>query len=64
MKMKCPTCQFENPQGMKFCGKCGTKMECICPKCNFPNPPDFSFCGKCGQDLNEPISEQSLPFDG
>jgi len=21
--MKCPNCEFENPEGMKFCGECG-----------------------------------------
>ena len=24
--MKCPKCQFENPQGQKFCGECGTRL--------------------------------------
>ena len=24
--MKCPKCQFENPEGMRFCGKCGHKL--------------------------------------
>jgi ribosomal protein L40E len=51
--MKCPKCQFENPNEMQFCGKCGGKFEKICPKCNFPNPFDFVFCGKRGYDLNE-----------
>ncbi len=55
--MKCPKCQFENPEGIQFCGKCGTKFEKICPQCNFSNPPEFEFCGKCGHDLAIP-SEQ------
>jgi class 3 adenylate cyclase/tetratricopeptide (TPR) repeat protein len=52
--MKCPSCQFENPEGMKFCGECGGKLEMICPKCHFSNPPQFKFCGGCGQDLVVP----------
>jgi class 3 adenylate cyclase len=24
--MKCPKCQFDNPDGMKFCGNCGTPL--------------------------------------
>ncbi len=52
--MKCPNCEFENPDGMKFCGECGAKLEKICPKCNFSNPLDFKFCGECGQDLRKP----------
>ena len=50
--MRCPQCEFENPEGMKFCGECGTKLERTCPKCNFINPPKFKFCGECGQNLN------------
>ena len=60
--MKCPKCQFENPDGVKFCGECGAKMEKICPQCNFSNPPEFKFCGECGYDLRRP--EQSPLRDG
>ena len=49
--MKCPKCQAENPEGIKFCGDCGTKLERICPSCKFLNPPSFKFCGECGQSL-------------
>jgi len=51
--MKCLKCQFENPEGMLFCGKCGAKLETICPQCNSSNPPEFEFCGKCGHALAE-----------
>ena len=63
--MKCPKCHFENPEGLIFCGKCGTRLEIICPKCNFSNPCDFSFCGKCGNNLTLPIGipAQELSFD-
>jgi hypothetical protein len=57
--MKCPKCQFENPDGMKFCGEFGAKLEKPCPKCSFPNPPQFKFCGECGQDLS--ISSEPAP---
>jgi class 3 adenylate cyclase/tetratricopeptide (TPR) repeat protein len=49
--MKCPSCEFENPAGMLFCGKCGATLDKYCPKCNFLNPSDFLFCGKCGHPL-------------
>jgi predicted ATPase/class 3 adenylate cyclase len=52
--MKCPKCQSENPEGMKFCVECGKKLEIICPKCGFSNSPTFKFCGECGRDLNIP----------
>ena len=49
--MKCPKCQFENPDEMQFCGKCGAKLESTCPQCGFSSPPEFQFCGKCGHAL-------------
>ncbi len=51
--MKCPKCQFDNPDGLAFCSKCGAKFERICPKCNFSNPLEFAFCGKCGHKLEQ-----------
>jgi class 3 adenylate cyclase/tetratricopeptide (TPR) repeat protein len=59
--MECPKCQFENPDGMKFCGVCGSKLENICPNCQFSNPPKFKFCGECGHDLSE--STESTPSE-
>ena len=63
--MKCPKCQFENPEGMKFCGDCGAKQEKTCPKCNSSNPPGFKFCGECGHNLTIPTEPTSkdLSFD-
>jgi Double zinc ribbon/Adenylate and Guanylate cyclase catalytic domain len=53
--MKCPKCQNDNPEGLKFCGECGAKLERICPNCNFANPSGFKFCGECGHKLEEAI---------
>jgi len=52
--MKCPKCQFENPEGQRFCGDCGVKLERICPECSFSNPPRYKFCAECGRSLIEP----------
>jgi class 3 adenylate cyclase/tetratricopeptide (TPR) repeat protein len=49
--MKCPQCQFDNPEGMKFCGQCGTKLAPLCGQCGAENPPGFKFCGSCGSPL-------------
>ncbi|MGO9138597.1 MAG: double zinc ribbon domain-containing protein [Syntrophales bacterium] len=63
--MNCPKCQFENPDGTKFCGECGAKLEKVCPKCNYFNPPHFKFCGDCGHNLTLPSepTRKGLSFD-
>ncbi len=52
--MKCPKCQYENPEVANFCVKCGGKLEIICPECDFSNEPGFRFCAKCGHNLTVP----------
>jgi class 3 adenylate cyclase/predicted ATPase len=49
--MRCPSCDFDNPEGMKFCGECGTPFKNRCPQCGFENLPRFKFCGECGSPL-------------
>ena len=49
--MRCPHCQFENREGVKFCEQCGAKVELTCPACGSSVPPDRKFCGACGQSL-------------
>ncbi|UCE53081.1 MAG: zinc ribbon domain-containing protein, partial [Desulfobacterales bacterium] len=63
--MQCPKCQFDNADGMNFCGKCGTKLERFCPQCNFGNPSGYEFCGKCGYKLSLPseTATKELSFD-
>jgi hypothetical protein len=60
--MKCPKCQFENPEEMQFCVKCGNKLEINCPECGFGNSPAFQYCGKCGHDLNQPAETPAIDF--
>ena len=63
--MQCPKCQFDNADGMNFCGKCGTKLERFCPQCNFANPCEYEFCGKCGNSLyfSSGTATKELSFD-
>ena len=60
--MKCPKCQFENRDGIKFCERCGFKMELVCPACGAKIPPDRQFCGECGHPLEEPVAPKLEPF--
>jgi len=51
--MKCPKCQFDNRKEVKFCEKCGIKIELDCPNCGAQIPLDRQFCGECGQMLGK-----------
>lgn len=51
--MRCPSCEFENPVEMQFCGRCGSPLANLCPHCDFENPQGFAFCGRCGESLAE-----------
>ena len=51
--MKCPKCQFDNRNGVKFCEECGADMELECPKCGAKIPLGRKFCGECGQRLEQ-----------
>ncbi|MBW1820522.1 MAG: zinc ribbon domain-containing protein [Deltaproteobacteria bacterium] len=40
--MKCPECQFENREGVKFCEECGATFELECPACKAKIPSGVS----------------------
>ncbi len=61
--MKCPKCQFDNPEGKKFCGRCGAKLESICPSCQSTNPPDYKFCGECGYNFTKTSAITPQPIE-
>jgi tetratricopeptide (TPR) repeat protein len=54
-ELKCPHCQAENREGVKFCRKCGKSFttELKCPNCNHINLEDSDFCEECGHSLVE-----------
>ena len=55
--MKCPKCQHENPDDVKFCNECANKLELICPGCEKSNPPGSKFCNECAHDFAATSSE-------
>jgi len=63
--MKCPKCQFENPEKKKFCRRCGTKLSLLCPQCSSEYLPGDEFCGECGYNLTVPQRPipKELSFD-
>jgi len=56
----CPSCGFENPEGFRFCGSCGSALGRACPNCGTENPDGFRFCGSCGQELDRPAADAVL----
>ncbi|UCE50999.1 MAG: zinc ribbon domain-containing protein [Desulfobacterales bacterium] len=63
--MKCPKCQFENREGVKFCIECGNRLEAHCSSCNHLNPPKSKFCEECGSSLSQTSEKtpEALSFD-
>jgi Double zinc ribbon len=49
--MHCPSCGFENPEGLIFCNDCGAPLRMPCAQCGFVNQPQAKFCGACGAAL-------------
>lgn len=53
--MKCPNCQSEVKDGMRFCSKCGNEVpqKRICPSCGSEiADADMRFCKDCGSPLS------------
>jgi len=49
--MRCPQCQSEIQEGIKFCSECGAKLLTPCPQCGTPVAPGTKFCPECGAKL-------------
>jgi len=53
----CPNCGASLAEGVKFCGKCGAKVEerpakKFCQNCGTQTSPEMGFCGSCGAKLS------------
>lgn len=53
--LSCPRCEAANPEGNRFCGRCGAPLDArTCPSCGSTNPSGQPFCGQCGAALASP----------
>src|SRR5262245_46605100 len=57
--MRCASCGFETPEGMKFCMGCGLPFQLRCVRCGGENVPLARFCGQCGSPLVAQSPEKS-----
>ncbi len=49
----CPACDAPNPDGYRFCGRCGAELPVDgCPSCGAAVTDGQRFCGRCGAGLN------------
>jgi class 3 adenylate cyclase/tetratricopeptide (TPR) repeat protein len=60
--MKCPKCESDNREGIRFCEECGAKLELECPVCKAKIPLGKKFCGECGHDLTKPVEVQVINY--
>ena len=65
MAMKCPSCGTENPEGKKFCGDCGRKLDKngprMCVGCGRPISFDAMICQYCGHDYRPQLQPAQMP---
>jgi class 3 adenylate cyclase/tetratricopeptide (TPR) repeat protein/energy-coupling factor transporter ATP-binding protein EcfA2 len=61
--MRCPKCQFENPDGSSFCLECGSTLESPCPRCGNALPASAKFFNKCGHVLRGPVETAPIDFN-
>lgn len=55
----CFNCEFENPEGAKYCGNCGSELARACPTCGHGNPLSYRYCTDCGSGLEPDTSKKS-----
>ena len=59
MANKCPTCNSENPESLKFCGECGTKLDASGPS-HPPSPSDRASFTKTLETTTDELTRGTL----
>jgi class 3 adenylate cyclase/tetratricopeptide (TPR) repeat protein len=58
--MKCPRCQAENDDRLKFCEECGVPLARACPNCGAQVRSGKKFCGECGSSVDTPPTSRFI----
>jgi class 3 adenylate cyclase/tetratricopeptide (TPR) repeat protein len=53
VSVHCPSCQADNPQGSRFCLRCGATLDVTCRACGADLPGAARFCNRCGAAIAE-----------
>lgn len=61
--IKCPNCNMELEDDVKFCGNCGQKIEkaVVCQNCGQQNSADYAFCRNCGAPFSNIADVSAKP---
>ncbi|HEU4438727.1 MAG TPA: adenylate/guanylate cyclase domain-containing protein, partial [Methylomirabilota bacterium] len=57
-EVRCPRCQSQNREGVRFCEDCGGRLVTVCASCGAELLPEKKFCGSCGSPVNSPPLER------
>lgn len=63
--MQCQSCGHDNPEGSKYCMKCGKGIGLAedggvsCPNCGAQNARGALFCAACGRSIGAPYGDVS-----
>jgi hypothetical protein len=52
--VRCPACNNNSAENVKFCIECGASLNHRCPNCAQDNLPAAKFCSECGAALTVP----------
>lgn len=51
LRLPCPSCGQNMPEGASFCPHCRAPQRRLCSACQTPSPDDARFCPHCGATL-------------
>src|SRR3972149_7017389 len=58
----CPSCQFKNRVGARFCSACGVSLQMACPVCATMSQSGARFCDHCGASLGMDTKANTIDF--